>query len=305
MNFLHDYKKEIYDLDDINERAHTNPNGLISSSENTYREQIDKIANDILSGGYRIILMAGPSSSGKTTSSNLIRRRLLDRGFESIVISMDDFFKDRIDTPKLENGDYDFENVTALDLEYLNAFTNDLFEKRQVYLPKFNFKTGNREKKYKKIVLNPKTIIIIEGIHALNPIVFKSHQDDMYKIYICVNSDYNFGKNLVIPAQKVRLMRRIIRDFHHRGMTVETTTKMWQNVLAGENVYIKPYKNTANALINSSHAYEVLMYAEALIPLLKESDHELAKELLAMLNKCQKLSPALLPDDSLLNEFLN
>lgn len=306
MEFLHDYKKETFNLDKINKFAAENPAKLIFDAEKHYREQMSKIASEIASNGnYKIILMAGPSSSGKTTSSNIIRDRLSELGYESIVVSMDDFFLNRDQTPKLPNGDYDFENVTALDLEYLNKFIQDMFDKGEALMPQFNFKTGNREPEYKKIVLNYNTIVIIEGIHALNPIVFKSHQENMYRIYISVNSNFESDNELAIPAQKLRLMRRLIRDYRTRGMTISHTLKIWQNVLDGEDMYIKPYKNTANFLINSAHAFEPLMYADKLLPLLKEdSSVPLALELIAMLEKCNTLSPTLLPEDSLLHEFL-
>ena len=145
----------------------------------------------------------------------------------------------------------------------------------------------------------------MEGIHALNPILFKNHLDAMYRIYICVNTNFEIDNQMIMPAQKVRLMRRLIRDYLNRGASLDRTFAMWQNVLNGEDLYIKPYKNTADYLINSTHAYEPLMYAEKLLPLLKQEQNEQAKPLVAMLEKCEKLSPSLLPENSLLHEFLD
>lgn len=306
MEFLHNYQKISFDLGVVNEMSNTNVEKLISDAESLYRKQIDEIANEIISNGkYKVVLMAGPSSSGKTTSSNLIRKKLADAGFDSIVISMDDFFLNRENTPKLRNGDYDYENVTALDLAYLNTFIDDLFEKGEANMPIFNFVTGQREKEYKHIKLTKNTIVIMEGIHALNPIVFKSHTDAMYKIYICVNTNFVKDGKTVLPAKKLRLMRRLIRDNRTRGMSLEATFNMWQNVLAGEDVYIKPYKNHANYLINSTHAYEPLMYAKHLLPALKaETPTPAILNLIEMLEECEKLDASLLPPDSLLHEFL-
>ena len=183
MEFLHNYQKISFDLNKVNELSIQAPAKLIADAESLYRKQIDEIAEDIIKNGkYKVVLLAGPSSSGKTTSSNLIRKRLSENGYDSIVVSMDDFYVDRDKTPKLKNGDYDFENVTALDLEYLNKFTADLYERGEAEMPKFNFVTGKREKEFTNIKLNDNTIVIIEGIHALNPIVFKSHTENMYKI---------------------------------------------------------------------------------------------------------------------------
>ena len=236
---LHNYKKEAFNLTQLNQMAKTNYQKLIADSESFYHNQINEIANQIASNGkYKIVLVSGPSSSGKTTSSNLLRKKLLEFGYQSIVVSMDDFFLNREDTPLLPNGDYDYENVTALDLDFLNKFIDDLFDKGEAQMPTFNFITGKREEKLTTIKPSSNTIIIMEGIHALNPIVFKKHTDRMYKIYICVNSNFEIDGNVVIPAQKLRLIRRLIRDYRTRGMSLEATFKMWPNVLEGEDLYI-------------------------------------------------------------------
>lgn len=307
MEFLHDYKKDTFDLTKVNELSKLNTTALIQEAEELYRKQIDEIANQIVKNGKtKVVLMAGPSSSGKTTSSNLIKDRLTKHGYEPIVLSMDDFFLNREKTPRLPNGDYDYENVTALDLDYLNVFISDFFNKGEALMPTFNFITGQREKEYKKIVLKENTILIMEGIHALNPIVFKTHTNNMYKIYICVNSNFDQNGETIIPAQKLRLMRRLIRDYRTRGMSLEDTFKIWPNVLAGEDLYIKPYKNRADYLINSTHAYEPLMYSRHLGPRLEKltNQTELVQSLSQMLSKCNYLSTSLLPKDSLLHEFL-
>lgn len=306
MNILHDYKKEIFDLGKINELSVENPTKLIEDGEELYHKQINDIVNDIVANGkYKVILLAGPSSSGKTTTSNLICKELAEHNYESLVVSLDDFYLDLETRPKLPNGDYDLENVTALDLDYINKFVDDMFEKGEALMPEYNFKTGKREEEYKPIKLNENTIVIMEGIHALNPIMFKKHNEAMYRIYICVNTNFEVDNKMIMPAQKVRLMRRLIRDLTNRGSSLEKTFGMWKNVLAGEDIYIKPYKNTADYLINSTHAYEPLMYAYKLLPLLKNEDNEQAKPLVEMLEMCEKLSPELLPKNSLLHEFLD
>lgn len=306
MEFLHNYQKISFDLNNVNELSIQAPAKLIADAESLYRKQIDEIAEDIIKNGkYKVVLLAGPSSSGKTTSSNLIRKRLSENGYDSIVVSMDDFYVDRDKTPKLKNGDYDFENVTALDLEYLNKFIADLYERGEAEMPKFNFVTGKREKEYTHIKLNDNTLVIIEGIHALNPIVFNSYTENMYKIYICVNTNFVKEGKIVLPAKKLRLMRRLIRDVRTRGMSLAGTFDMWQNVLAGEDVYIKPYKNHADYLINSTHAYEPLMYAKHLLPALKKEEQTPAVlNLIEMLEECEKMDASMLPADSLLHEFL-
>ena len=140
-----EFFKETFSLDVVNELSQTDANQLVKESEHLYKKQIRTIVNEVvLNGQYKVILLAGPSSSGKTTSSNLIRQNLSDHGYESIVVSMDDFFLNRDQTPKLPNGDYDYENYTALALEYLNKFIDDLYEKGEALMPQFNFVTGSR-----------------------------------------------------------------------------------------------------------------------------------------------------------------
>ncbi|MBO7527059.1 MAG: nucleoside kinase [Clostridia bacterium] len=306
MEFLHEFKRQVFDLDKVNFLAEENLGKLIKDSEEIYKKQMDEIATEIAENGqYKIILLAGPSSSGKTTSSNLIRDRLYKHGYNSQVVSLDDFFVNRDKTPRLKNGDYDFESIKALDLEYLNKFIDDIFEKGEADMPEFDFLTGNRKSEYKRIKVDDKTILIIEGIHALNPIAFNKHRENMYKIYICLNTNFMEEDNLVIPAQKLRLMRRLIRDYYTRGATIKRTLEMWPNVLAGEDLYIKPYKNTADYLIDSTHAYEPLLYAYALLPLLKESETcPLLDELIGMLEDCLRVNPNVIPEDSLLHEFV-
>ena len=306
MEFLHNYQKVSFDLSIVNELSKTNSQKLIKDAETLYRKQIDEIASEIIErGNIKVVLLAGPSSSGKTTSSNLIRKRLSEAGYESLVISMDDFFLNREQTPKLPSGDYDYENVTALDLNYLNKFISDLYDKGEADMPIFNFVTGSREEKYNHIKLTDKTIIIMEGIHALNPLVFTKHTENMYKIYICFNTNFSIGEKTVLPAKKLRLMRRLIRDNRTRGMSLEATFNMWQNVLAGEDLFIKPFKNRADYLINSTHAYEPLMYAKHLLPVLKqEKPTPAVNNLIEMLSLCETMDASLLPEDSLLHEFL-
>lgn len=306
MEFLHNYQKVSFDLSIVNELSKTNPEKLIKDAETLYRKQIDEIAAQIIErGNVKVILLAGPSSSGKTTSSNLLRARLAKAGYDSLVVSMDDFFLNREQTPRLPSGDYDYENVTALDLPYLNQFIGDLFDKGEAQMPLFNFVTGSREKEYKHIKLGDKTIVIMEGIHALNPLVFNKYTENMYKIYICVNTNFSIGEKTVLPAKKIRLMRRLIRDNRTRGMSLEATFNMWQNVLAGEDLFIKPFKNRADYLINSTHAYEPLMYAHHLLPVLKEEKPSpVVNNLIEMLSLCATMPASLLPEDSLLHEFL-
>ena len=296
--------KNSFDLSLINKEAKDNLSELIDTSEYLYKSQVRHIVKEIVELNTRIVLLAGPSSAGKTTTSHLIRESLKTQGIDSFVVSLDDFFKNREDTPRLPDGSYDFESINAIDLVYLNKFVDDLLEKREAKMPIFDFLTGKRKPDLVDVKLSEHTVVIFEGIHALNPTLIQNHESDIYKIYICVNSNFFIGKQIIIPAKRLRQMRRLIRDHYFRGHSPSRTFELWANVVRGEDTYIKPFKTTANYILDSTHMYEPLLYANYLAPLLKDMEEEEAKELYSMLKKCGKLKKDVIPKDSLLNEFI-
>lgn len=289
-------------IEEINNLAKKDKSLLIQMSEEMYHEQIDDLVKEVLTRKtVKIILLAGPSSSGKTTTSNLIAKMLKKHNKNGLIISLDDFFLNRENTPRLPNGNYDFENITALDLAYFNTFLNDLFEKEYAYMPKYNFVTGEREKDLKQIRIDDETILIIEGLHALNPSLLHIPQDKLFKVYICVLSNFNDNDKPLINYTQLRLMRRCIRDYYTRARSISYTIETWQEVLNGEKLYIDPYKNQADFFVDSTHMYEPLLYANYLKPLLNKSKQ---KDLFEMLNKCENLDKNIIPANSLLNEFI-
>ena len=296
--------KRSFDLALINREAKENLETLVQTSEKLYTSQIDHIVKELVLGKQRIILLAGPSSAGKTTTSHLIRTKLKENGIDSIVISLDDFFVNRDRTPKLPDGSYDFECLEAIDLDYLNRFVDELLKTNKSKMPEFDFMTGSRKPQLKNLEITKDTVIIFEGIHALNPNLIKNHDEDIYKIYICINSNFIIGKDVVIPAKKLRQMRRLNRDYHFRGHSLSSTFKLWNNVCRGEDENIKPYKTTASYILDSAHMYEPLLYATYLAPLLKQEESEEAQELYSMLVQCGKLKNDIVPEGSLLWEFL-
>lgn len=299
--------RNAYYVQEVNKLSKTDKDLLISMSEGIYHDQINDVVEEILErGNVKIVLIAGPSSSGKTTTSNRIRSKLLEHEIKSITVSLDDFFIDRDKTPRLPNGSPDYENITALDLDYLNEFIDDLFEKNQAKMPLYDFISGTRKKDYVDLTIDDKTIVIIEGIHALNPMLITKHTQFMYKLYICVDSNFVGEEDVIIPAQKLRLMRRLNRDYYTRGRTIEKTIDTWNEVLAGENLYIKPFKNQADYAIDSTHMYEPLMYAKHLLPLLEQAENSLLiTSLKQMLTHFDKMDRENLPENSLLHEFLD
>lgn len=293
-------------LTHANEQIQDNKLDFISQCEEKYRQQIEHVAEEIVSNNkLKVVLIAGPSSSGKTTTSNVLMKKLAEKNIHSVVISLDNFFINRADTPKLPNGNYDFESPYALDLNCLDNFIDNLLETGTALMPVYDFITGERKTKYEKIELNEHSVILIEGIHAHNPILFKSHAENMYKLYVCLNSDFVANDKIVIPAKKLRLMRRCLRDYYSRGHSISATFSMWNDVLAGEEKYIKPYKNSASCVIDSTHAYEPMLYRKYLLPLLESVEKDdRSKTLINMLLPLSELDKKYIPDESLIWEFL-
>lgn len=297
----------IFFVDEINNLAKNDKNLLISMSEEMYHDQIEDLVNQIIARkNIKILLIAGPSSSGKTTTSKLVMKTLKQHKIKSVCVSLDDFFLDREKTPLLPNGNYDYENVTAIDLDCFNNFIDDLFKNNCAHMPHYNFLTGKREQKLSEIKIDNKTIVIVEGLHALNPTIIKndSYKDRLFKLYLCALSNFNYNDSQLIDNKQLRLMRRLIRDYYTRGRTIEETIVGWQEVLDGEEKYIDPYKDEADFFIDSTHIYEPLLYANYLLPLLKNTNLSLAKSLEEKLEKCDKLNKNIIPKNSLIKEFI-
>ena len=303
-NLIEDRKSSI-PISVLNELAKNDLKWLIGFSEMKYSDEIHVIANDIVYDRKPFVLLAGPSSSGKTTTSHKISDELAKRHKQSIYMSLDDFFIDRDKTPKLPDGQYDFENFKILDLDVFNSCINDLIHKHETDLPIFDFVTGKRKKEKRHLKTTKDHVIIIEGIHALNPELIRMNPDFFYKIYICVYTDFIINKQSKIPAKLLRFMRRLIRDIQTRGASIEHTVNMWNNVCAGEEKYIKPYRNTADHMFDTTHPYELLLYSKYLTPLLEKSqDLAYAKELYDKLQFCSKMTQDRIPENSLLWEFM-
>lgn len=318
-------------IEKINKEAIKNTSELIAKSEAYYYNQVEEILTAITcpKSKIKLLLIGGPSSAGKTTTSKIIKAELKKRGFSSIIISLDDFYINRSDTPKFQDGSYDFENITTLDLPLLNAFIDDLLTHHKAQKPIFNFLTGERSAEWETIKIDDHTILTIEGLHALNPKLIKSHKREILKIYLSLNANFNHNGNIIMTAKKVRLLRRITRDFYTRGYTVLETLNNWKNVLNGEEKWVKPFKKAANYVIDSVHDYELLLYAKYSKPILKElilesnvkklfknkhySDKKplllntiyLVKELYEGLTCADELNKEVVPKNSLLMEFID
>lgn len=286
-------------------------NDMILVQEALQERRIGEIAREIVErGNVKFVLIAGPSSSGKTTFSHRLSIQLRTYGMIPHPIALDDYFVNREDTPRDENGDYNFECLGAIDIQQFNKDMNRLLAGEEVELPRFNFKIGKREYHgdYKR--LGPEDILVIEGIHGLNPATTASMPDESkFKVYISALTNLNVDEHNRIPTTDGRLLRRIVRDARTRGTCARRTIEMWPSVRRGEEQYIFPFQESADEMFNSALIYELAVlkqYAEPLLFGIKkgEAEYHEAKRLLKFLEYFLGIDSRNVPDNSICREFI-
>ena len=284
---------------------------IINISEALQEKKIAQIAEDIAQRkGVKLVLLAGPSSSGKTTSCKRLSIQLAVNGLKPLQISLDDYFVDREKTPKDESGEYDYESIYALDLKLINEQFNALFRGEEVELPKYDFQSGKSKRSGKKLKMNDHNVLVVEGIHALNPELTSQIPDEqIYRVYASVLTTILLDNHNYIPTTDNRLLRRIIRDNKYRGVSAQETIHRWPSVRAGENKWIFPFQENADAMLNTAMLYElavIKMQAEPLLQLVPENCEEYAEayRLLKFLKYFKGIPYNNLPPTSLLREFL-
>ncbi len=288
---------------------------LINVSEALQERKIVKIADEISArqtgdNRIKIILISGPSSSGKTTFSKRLSIQLMTNGLKPYPISLDDYFVNRDNTPLDENGNHDFESLYAVDLPFFKEQLDTLLKGGEVELPKFNFTTGLRESSGTKFRLEDNMILILEGIHALNPELTPNiPTDNKYKIYVSALTTILLDKHNYIPTTDNRLLRRIIRDSKYRGSSAEATISRWPSVRAGEEKWIFPYQENADAMFNSALLFELAVIKDHIEPILRKvpnncPEYSEAHRLLHFLSYFVSIQDTELPPTSLLREFL-
>lgn len=283
---------------------------LINVAEALQEKRIAGIADDIHRRGARIVLISGPSSSGKTTFSKRLSVQLMTNGLHPVALSLDDYFVDRERTPLDETGNYDFESLYAVDLPFFNTQLNALLRGEEVQLTKFDFTTGRRLLTDRKLRISEHTILVIEGIHALNPELTQYIPEaDKYKVYVSALTSIMLDKHNYIPAADNRLLRRILRDYKYRNYSAEETITRWPSVRRGEDRWIFPYQENADAMFNSALLFELAILKSFLIPVLEQvkedsSAYSEAYRLRKFLQYFESISDKDLPPTSLLREFL-
>jgi len=286
-------------------------NRLIQVSEALQEKKIALIADEITRRkGIKMVLIAGPSSSGKTTTCKRLDVQLAVNGLKPIDISLDDYFLDREKTPKDENGEYDFEHLHALNIPLLNEQINALFEGKEVELPRYNFQRGKSEWSGRKLQLKGNEILVVEGIHALNPeLTAQIPNDQIFRVYASALTTILLDNHNYIPTTDNRLLRRIIRDYKYRGVSAKDTIRRWPSVRRGENRWIFPFQENADAMFNSAMLFELAVIKRQATPLLEQvpencPEYAEAYRLNKFLKYIKPIPEDQIPPTSLLREFL-
>ena len=288
-----------------------NAMGLINVAEALQEKKISHIAEMIAERkNVRVVLIAGPSSSGKTTTCKRLSIQLIVNGLKPVGISLDDYFVDREKTPRDENGNMDYEHVEALNIPLLNQQLNALMAGEEVELPKYNFQTGKSEKSGRKLRLKGNEVLVVEGIHALNPMLTAQiPEESKFRVYASALTTILLDNHNYVPTTDNRLLRRIIRDYKYRGVSAQETIRRWPSVRAGENKWIFPFQENADVMFNTAMLFElgvIKSQAEPLLELVPEDcdEYSEAYRLLKFLRYIRPIPNRQVPPSSLLREFL-
>jgi uridine kinase len=301
--------RTVGDLNRAITEGHTNQ--LIQISEALQEKKISQIADQIAhQKGIKLVLIAGPSSSGKTTTCKRLSVQLAVNGIKPVGISLDDYFLNREETPRDESGDYDFEHLHALNIPLLNEQLNALFRGDEVELPRYNFQKGKSEWSGKRLKLKGNEVLVVEGIHALNPeLTADIPNEQVFRVYASALTTILLDNHNYIPTTDNRLLRRIIRDHKYRGVSAQETIRRWPSVRKGENRWIFPFQENADAMFNSAMLFELAVIKRHADPLLEQvpencPEYAEAYRLRKFLKYIKPISEDQIPPTSLLREFL-
>ncbi len=301
----------VRDVGELNRAVEENRSAdLINLSEALHSKMLARISDNIADRHSRVVLIAGPSSSGKTTTSKRLGIELMTNLLKPKLISLDDYFVDRHQTPLDENGDYDYESLYALDLDLLNSDLNALLAGKEINLPSYSFELGRRVPKERPLSLRSDEVLVIEGIHGLNPeLVSAVDADSVFKVYVSALTTLAIDDHSWIPTSDNRLLRRIVRDHKYRHTSALETIRRWDSVQRGERKWIFPFQENADATFNSSLLFELAVMKNYAEPLLRRVPHDIeeyseASRLLRFLSCFIPIEETQIPPTSLLREFL-
>lgn len=277
---------------------------LINNCTDRINDTINNIADEIYTHREeRLVFICGPSSSGKTTFANMLGKRIDSRGLESHTLSLDDFFRNRVELPYIKGDTQDFDSVYALDIDYVREVFYDLIYKGEAYIPRYDFIKGERAEEKKHLTINSKDVVLIEGIHSFNPLIQQGIEEDNYiNIYIEPMVELHLDNEIILKGKNLRLMRRMIRDLNTRGHSIKATLKQWKYVRESEDLNIYPFVGQADFTVNTFADYELMVYRDILYPELDITVpklHILAK----ILEHFEPLEADRVPDNTIISEF--
>lgn len=300
--------RTVSDLNAIVQAGHATQ--IINVTEALQERKIISVADRIKESGCRLILLAGPSSSGKTTTSKRLAVQLAAAGRWPMTISMDDYFLDRELTPRDANGEYDFECIDALNIPLFNQQLSDLLDGKEVELPRYDFTTGKSQPSGRRLQCRPTDVLIVEGIHALNPDLTPAiSRDRKFQLYVSALTTIQLDEKRYISTTDNRLIRRIVRDYQFRSYTAQQTIQRWPSVRAGEEKWIFPYQENCDMMLNSALLYELAVIRNRVLPMLVEVPKDCperaeAERLTDLLTFFRPIPEKQIPPVSLLREFL-
>ena len=299
-------------LQTINEYALNDPAGLVEKAENHYDREITETAQRIADDdSLKIVAIAGPSASGKTTTAHILSEKLQNLGEQTEVVSLDDFYLPTEQLPLTEDGKYDIESVNALDKALMKKCFGEIISTGRTELPKYNFAEKRRILSARSIDISGRGIVIVEGLHALNPVITDLvPRKNIFKAYISVNrSVFDDNGDVLLTSRQIRLMRRVLRDRIFRGSSVNETLALWKGVVEGEKKYLYCFKDTADVLIKTLHIYEPCLYRNDFCALCDETQNitdcrDYFLKTAEAVRKFVPLDEALIPHNSLIREFI-
>ncbi len=301
----------MFTVEMINTRLKDDALGFVEECEESYHSQLRLLTEKICNKkGRQLIMLAGPSSSGKTTTASIIKDISQRHSRGAFVVSLDDFYKNDEETIYFEDGTPDYETIDALDTELISECLLSLEKSGECYLPKFDFIKSKRNEEFTLLKAEKDDIIIVEGLHAINPLITsKLDISSLTKVYVSVSSRILKDEKTFLSKRELRFIRRLIRDFHHRNSSVDNTFYLWKAVRMGEDRYLFPFSRLADVRIDSIHPFEPCLFKDEAIRLLDlTGSHSVyfktAKDLIDRLECFESLDKSYLPENSLLNEFL-
>lgn len=306
------FRPRVCDCKEINQAIQMDLDSFVKEEDDRYHRQVEALAQQVSDRFCKrgVVLLCGPSASGKTTTAQQLEQQLRQRGRAVYTVSLDNFYQGRGRAPRLADGSFDYESVKALDLSLLQTCISELITDGHTQLPIFDFHSGLPAAERQPLCIGEDSIVIFEGIHALNPALEQQLTGDhRFKVFINTRSTLYKGEGQLLSSRDIRLVRRLLRDLRVRNSSLENTFDMWRQVVRGEELYLLPYADTADALLDTTHAYEASLLGAELLPLLidfpKQSPFSAtAQRLVGALSEFTPLRGVSLAKDALLREFL-